>query len=47
MPTGPNRFAILSEDYVPSADVKTEKKDEKKAKTKTKKKSVVVLADKL
>jgi hypothetical protein len=46
MPTGPNRFAILSEDYVPSADVKTEKKVEKKTK-KTKKKSVVVLADKL
>ena len=46
MPTGPNRFAILSEDYVPSSDMKTEKKEEKKTKKK-KQKSVVVLADKL
>lgn len=43
MPTGPNRFAILSDDYVPSSEVKKDKKNEKK---KTKKKEVV-LADKL
>ena len=37
MPTGPNRFAILSEDYVPSTVVK---KEEKKREKKTKKEVV-------
>lgn len=45
MPTGPNRFAILSDDYVPSSEVKKDKKKDNEKK-KTKKKEVV-LADKL
>ena len=40
MPTGPNKFAILSEDYVPSNVVKKEEKEKKREKKKVKKELV-------